>query len=61
MNIEDIFQRATSGFSQVPEDWMPATGTRAFVFEDPILVWLDFHGEANGFGEDATKSRAPTR
>jgi uncharacterized protein len=54
MNIEDIFQRATSGFSQVPEDWMPATGARAFVFEDPILVWLDFHGEANGFQKDSS-------
>jgi hypothetical protein len=54
MNTEDVFQRATSGFSQVPEDWMPATGTRAFVFEDPILVWLGFHGEAKGFQKDSS-------
>ena len=54
MNIEDVFQQATSGFSRVPEDWMPATATRAFVLEDPILVWLDFHGEANGFQKDSS-------
>jgi uncharacterized protein len=54
MNIDDIFHRATSGLSRVPEDWMPATGTRAFVFEDPILVWLDFHGEADGFSRDSS-------
>lgn len=54
MNEESAFARATSGFSQVPENWMPATGTRALVFEDPILIWLDFHGEANGFQKDAS-------
>jgi hypothetical protein len=54
MNIQDIFQRATAGFSRVPEDWMSATGTRAFVFDDPILVWLEFHGKANGFQKDSS-------
>jgi len=33
---------------------MPATGTRVFVFEDPILIWLDFYGEANGFQKDSS-------
>lgn len=54
MNIEDVFHRAATGLSRVPKDWVPATGTRAFVFEDPILVWLDFHGEANGFSKDSS-------
>ena len=54
MNKESLFAQATSGLSRVPNDWMPATATRAFVFEDPILVWLDFHGEALGFRKDAS-------
>lgn len=54
MNIESVFEQATSGLRQIPDDWMPATGTRAFVFDDPILVWLDFYGEANGFQKDVS-------
>lgn len=54
MSTEDVLRRAASGLKQVPEDWMPATGTRALVFEDPILVWLGFHGEASGFQRDTS-------
>lgn len=52
MDIEKALKEATSGLVEVPEGWMPATGARALVFEDPILVWLGFHGEANGFRKD---------
>lgn len=54
MNKESVFEQATSGLPRVPEDWMPATGTRALVFEDPILVWLAIHGEAQGFQKDTS-------
>lgn len=54
MNIQSVFEQATAGLSKVPEDWMPATATRAFVFEDPILVWLNFYGEAQGFHKDTS-------
>ncbi|NJL54923.1 hypothetical protein HC928_06830 [bacterium] len=52
--IQSAFETATGDRSQVPEDWMPATATRALILEDPILVWLEFHGEANGFQKDAS-------
>ena len=50
----DPFATAAGGYSSVPEDWMPASQTRAFMFEDPILVWLDHHGESNGFQKDSS-------
>jgi uncharacterized protein len=50
---ESTFARATSGLLQIPEDWMPATATRALVFEDPVLIWLEYHGESNGFHKDS--------
>lgn len=49
-----VFERASSDQSRVPEDWMPATAVRAFVFDDPVLVWLDFYGEAHGFEKDSS-------
>lgn len=55
MSLKAVLERAKSGMEAVPEDWMPATGTRALVFEDPMLVWLDFHGEANGFSRDESQ------
>ena len=33
---------------------MRATATRAFVFDDPILVWLEYFGEAHGFRKDTS-------
>src|SRR5438270_2156630 len=54
MNKEHAFASATSGFSHVPEDWMPASGVRALTLADPVLLWLEFHGKANGFQKDAS-------
>ena len=54
MNSESMFQIASGGLAQVPYDWMPATGVRAFVLEDAALVWLDFHGEEHGLTKDSS-------
>jgi hypothetical protein len=43
---------AIGGHSVVPEDWIPATGLRALMLEDPCLVWLRYHGKAHNFAED---------
>lgn len=51
---ETTFDIATGGNGEVPFDWMPASGARAFVFDDPILVWLDFYGESRGFQKDTS-------
>lgn len=37
----------------VPDDSMPASQVGPFIFSDPILVWLDLHGKANGFVQDS--------
>lgn len=54
MNSLGAFDRASSGQLRVAEDWMPATAVRAFVRDDPVLVWLDFYGEAHGFQKDTS-------
>ncbi len=52
MPDENLFKTATAGYSKIPNDWMPATGVRAFVFEDPVLVWLEHHGDKYNFVKD---------
>lgn len=59
MNIESVYQIASGGLAEVPYDWMSATRVRAFIFEDPALVWLDYHGEANGFTKDSSPYEFP--
>lgn len=49
-----LLEIATSGLSRIPNDWMPATGVRTFIFEDPVLLWLQYHGGQHGFAEDAS-------
>jgi len=46
------FERATDKLDKVPEDWMPATAVRPFIFEDPGLVWLEHHGKGHGFSPE---------
>lgn len=53
MGVDAVLAQASAGTESIPEDWMPATGVRALVFEDPVLLWLEFHGDANGFTKDA--------
>jgi len=46
--------QATGEYSQVPPDWMSATGGHALVLEDPALIWLKYHGPAHGFEPDSS-------
>jgi predicted RecB family nuclease len=45
---------AIGGHRQVPDDWMPASQVGPFVYEDPALVWLEYHGAAHGFQPDSS-------
>lgn len=45
---------AIGGHEEVPPDWMPASQIRSFVFDDPVLVWLEFHGRMHGFQPDSS-------
>jgi uncharacterized protein len=45
---------AIGGHTQVPADWMPATGAQALLHDDPVLVWLRHHGEKHGFQPDSS-------
>ena len=36
----------------VREDWVSATKTRNYIFEDLILDWLNIHGVTKGFKKD---------
>ena len=47
------FHDITGGFKTVPDDFMPATGARALLLEDPFLLWCQFHGHDHGFEKDA--------
>ena len=54
MSFQSIIDLATGGFAEIQTDWMSATQVRAFMFEDPMLVWLDHHGEQQGFRKDTS-------
>jgi len=49
MSLDELIDLVRNGKEEIQADWMPATGIRALVREDPSLVWLDQFGEANGF------------
>ena len=53
MDLE-LFQTATGGHKEVPDDWVSGTGLRALIQEDPSLLWLKHHGKAHGLEEDPT-------
>lgn len=48
------FELATAGYKEVPGDWMPATRVRPFIFKDPGLVWLEYHGKQHGFSPETS-------
>jgi hypothetical protein len=47
-------ERAIADHKQVPPDWMPASQVRPFIFDDPAVVWLQFHGDEHGFQPDTS-------
>ncbi len=49
MSIDELIDLVRNGKEEIQADWMPATGIRALVHDDPSLIWLDYFGEANGF------------
>lgn len=54
MSDKSLFEVATAGHHQVPRNWMPATRVRPFIFEDPVVVWLEYHGNRYGFQPDTS-------
>ena len=54
MPNNSVLEVATGGHTEPPSDWMSAGRTRPFVFEDPVVVWLEFHGEEHGFEPDTS-------
>ena len=51
---ENSLEIALGGHEQVPRDWMPASQVRSFIFDDPAVVWLQFHGDEYGFQPDTS-------
>jgi hypothetical protein len=49
MLIDELMAKITDQQTKIQDDWMPATAVRPFILDDPALVWLDYHGESNGF------------
>ena len=52
-----------SGTKRVPtndtewDEWVPASAMRNYVLGDPLLDWLDRHGESKGFARDEPDTR----
>ncbi|MQF64447.1 hypothetical protein FIM03_04040, partial [SAR202 cluster bacterium AD-802-L14_MRT_200m] len=49
--------KTNSGVSVIPaqedwDGWVSASKTRNFVLHDPLLDWLDKHGQSKGFVKD---------
>jgi hypothetical protein len=49
----NTFHDITGGFKTVPDNFMPATGARALLLDDPFLLWCQFHSREHGFEKDA--------
>ncbi len=54
MSDQTQLELAIGGHEQVPTNWMPATQVRPFVFDDPVLVWLQYQGKQHGFQPDTS-------
>jgi uncharacterized protein len=49
---EKILTTATTNLSEIPPDWVAPTQLSPLIFEDPGLVWLEYHGAVHGFQPD---------
>lgn len=54
MSIHNILDVATGGNKEIPLDWMSASQTRPLILEDPVILWLEFHGKEHGFNPDTS-------
>src|SRR2546425_6719516 len=54
VSIDNLIAISTGGKKEIQEDWMPATSIRPLVFDDPAIIWLNFHGKENGFKPDSS-------
>ena len=59
MDKKQILERATGGQDAIvdDDDLMPASGVRSLIFDDPGLLWLQHHGEGEGFQQDSGRYR----
>ena len=59
----DAITHDDSGTKRVPtsdgewDEWVPASAVRNYVLGDPLLDWLDRHGESKGFTRDEPDAR----
>ena len=54
MSEETALRTALGGHRQVPPDWMPASQVQPFISNDPVIVWLEYHGAQHGFRPDTS-------
>ncbi|MCI5228149.1 MAG: hypothetical protein D3918_16240 [Candidatus Electrothrix sp. AX2] len=52
MNTNELILKATGNHEHVQDDWMPVTAIRSIVFEDPAVIWLNYHGKSHKFAPD---------
>src|SRR5690348_12989389 len=56
MDYDKIVEKATGGQDTISPEFMPASGIRLLVFDDPGLLWLEHHGEEEeGYQRDRGK------
>jgi uncharacterized protein len=48
MNLAEVFDIASGGLTEVADDWMSAAQVRSIIFDDPALIWLEYHGQKYG-------------
>ena len=60
---KDAITHNDSGTKRVPtsdaewDEWVPASALRNYVLGDPLLDWLDRHGESKGFERNEPDER----
>ena len=52
MTLAEVFEVASGKLPEVANDWMSAAQGRSIMFDDPALIWLEYHGQAYGFQPD---------